>query len=154
MRPIVAVGAHRTRGTRLRSARVLLRILRSQRNRHRARLTTPVQHLPPDAIAQGIGAGPTAPPYDRFNVRGVHGRNTGIYTDFSGNICRFSARFHGKDNDLAGVNSVGISDLVLVRFVDDCVPHARAVGDTADAPEAVATGYDRGRDLGHDHAGW
>ncbi len=41
----------------------------------------------------------------------------------------------------------------MVRFVDDGVSHARAVGDTADAPEAVATGYDRGRDLGPNPGG-
>jgi hypothetical protein len=68
--------------------------------------------------------------------------------------CRhFSARFHRKDKYLAGINTIWISDLVTVRFVNDCVSHARAVGDTADAPEAVATGYDRGRDLGRDHGG-
>src|SRR6266851_9298931 len=68
--------------------------------------------------------------------------------------CRhFSARFHRKDKDLAGINAIWISDLVLVRFVNDCVSHARAVGDTADVPKAVATRYDRGRDLGHDHGG-
>jgi len=68
--------------------------------------------------------------------------------------CRhFSALFHRKDKDLAGINSIWISNLVMVRFVNDCVSHARAVGDTADAPEAVPTGYDRGRDLGHDHGG-
>jgi hypothetical protein len=68
--------------------------------------------------------------------------------------CRhFSARVLGKDKDLAGINTIWISDLVPVRFVNDCVSHARAVGDTADAPEAVATGYDRGCDLGHDYSG-
>ena len=68
--------------------------------------------------------------------------------------CRhFSARLHRKDKDLAGVNKIWISDLVPVRFVNDCVSHARAVGDTADAPQAVATRYDRGRDLGLDHGG-
>src|SRR3981189_1082598 len=66
----------------------------------------------------------------------------------------FSARFHRKDKDLAGINTIWISDLVPVRFVNHCVAPARAVGDTADAPEAVATGYDRGRDLGHDLGGW
>ena len=64
-----------------------------------------------------------------------------------------SARFHRKDKDLAGINTIWISDLVPVRFVNDCVPHARAVGDTADAPEAVAGGYDRGRYLGRDRSG-
>src|ERR1700704_4095515 len=67
----------------------------------------------------------------------------------AGIAAAFSARFHRKDKDLAGINTIWISDLVPVRFVNDCVSHARAVGDTADAPEAVATGYDRGRDLGH-----
>ena len=64
-----------------------------------------------------------------------------------------SARFHRKDKDLAGINTIWIPNLVLVRSVNDGVSHARAVGDTADAPEAVATGYDRGRDIGHDHGG-
>src|SRR5260370_39011335 len=62
--------------------------------------------------------------------------------------CRhFSARFHRKDKDLAVINTIWISDLVPVRFVNDGVSHARAVRDTADAPEAVARGYDRGRYL-------
>src|SRR5260370_28175525 len=64
------------------------------------------------------------------------------------NCRRFSACFQRKDKDLAGINTIWISDLVLVRFVNDCVTHAFAVGDTADAPEAVAAGYDPGRDLG------
>jgi hypothetical protein len=36
------------------------------------------------------------------------------------------ARFHRKDKDLAGMNTIWISDLVPVRFVNDCVSHARA----------------------------
>ena len=56
------------------------------------------------------------------------------------------ARFHRKDKDLAGINTIWISDLVPVRFVNDDVSHARAVGDAADVPEAVATGYNPGRD--------
>jgi hypothetical protein len=68
--------------------------------------------------------------------------------------CRhFSARLHRKDKDLAGINTIWISDLVPVRVVNDCVSDARAVGDTADAPEAVARGYDRGRYPGHGHGG-
>ena len=59
-----------------------------------------------------------------------------------------SARFHSKNKDLAGIDTIWISNMVPVRFVNDCVSHARAVGDTADVPEAVAPGYDRGRDLG------
>jgi hypothetical protein len=65
----------------------------------------------------------------------------------------FSARFHRKDKDLAGINAIGISDLVPVRLVNDGVSQARAVVDAADTPEAVAAGYDRGRDLGQDHGG-
>jgi len=64
-----------------------------------------------------------------------------------------SARFHRKDKNLAGINTIWISNLVLVCFVNNRVSRARAVGDTADAPEAVATGYDRSRGLGHDHGG-
>ena len=68
--------------------------------------------------------------------------------------CRhFSARVHRKHKDLAGINAIWISNLVLVRFVNDCVSYARAVGVTADAPEAVATGYDRGRRPGQDQGG-
>src|ERR1700731_785325 len=65
----------------------------------------------------------------------------------------FSARFHRKDKDLPGINAIGISDLVPVRLVNDGVSQARAVVDAADAPEAVAAGYDRGRDLGQDQGG-
>nr|WP_154072727.1 hypothetical protein [Bradyrhizobium erythrophlei] len=36
------------------------------------------------------------------------------------------ARFHRKDKDLAGINTIWISDLVPVCFVNDCVSHARA----------------------------
>ena len=64
--------------------------------------------------------------------------------------CRVSGRFQGKDKDLAGIYTIWISDPVSVRFVNDRVSRAHAVGDTADAPEAVATRYDRGRNLGLD----
>jgi hypothetical protein len=57
-----------------------------------------------------------------------------------------SARFHRKDKDLAGINTIWILDLVPVCLVNDGVSHTRAVGDAADVPEAVATGYNRGRD--------
>src|SRR5258708_2953087 len=65
--------------------------------------------------------------------------------------CRVSARFQGKDKDLAGIYTIWISDPVSVRFVNDRVSRAHAIGDTADAPQAVATRYDRGRNLGLDH---
>jgi hypothetical protein len=67
--------------------------------------------------------------------------------------CRVSACFQGKDKDLAGIYTIWISDPVSVRFVNDRVSRAHAVGDTADAPQAVATRYDRGRNLGLDHGG-
>src|SRR5258708_25967662 len=68
--------------------------------------------------------------------------------------CRhFSARFHRKDKGLAGINTIWISDLFPVRFVNDSVSRARSVGDTPDGPEAVAPGYDPGHDLVHDHGG-
>jgi hypothetical protein len=70
------------------------------------------------------------------------------------NYRHFSALFHRKDKDLAGINAIWISDLVPARFVDDRVPQTRTVGDTAHAQEAVATEYDRGCRLGHDHGGW
>jgi len=68
--------------------------------------------------------------------------------------CRhFSARFHRKEKDLAGINTIWIMDPVSVRFVNERVSRAPAVGDTADAPQAVATGYNRGRNLGLEHSG-
>src|SRR6266566_5384487 len=50
---------------------------------------------------------------------------------------RFTRR---KDKDLARMNQVGIADLLPVRLVNDGVARARAVGEAADAPEAVAAG--------------
>jgi hypothetical protein len=44
-----------------------------------------------------------------------------------------SPRFHKKDKDLAGINTIWISDLVPVRFVNDGVSHTRAVRDAVDA---------------------
>jgi hypothetical protein len=68
--------------------------------------------------------------------------------------CRhFSARFHRKDKYLAGLNTIWISDLVSVRFVNDRVSRTRAVAETTHAPRAVATGYNRGRHLRLDHGG-
>src|SRR3984893_3178822 len=64
-----------------------------------------------------------------------------------------SARFLGKDEDLTGVNAVRISDLVMVRTVNDCVSFSRTIDRTADAPQAVATRYHRGCNLGHRHRG-
>src|ERR1700704_3037687 len=97
---------------------------------------------------------PTASDAVAWRWRAVHGRARAkrarnIARAGAGIAATFSARFHRKDKDLAGINTIWISDLVPVRFVNDCVSHARAISDTADAPEAVATGYDRGRDLGH-----
>jgi hypothetical protein len=54
---------------------------------------------------------------------------------------RTSAAHHGNDEDLAGVNKVGIPDLVPVCPVHDRVARAVAIGDAADAPQAVAGGY-------------
>src|SRR3979411_2701071 len=50
--------------------------------------------------------------------------------------CRVSARFQGKDKDLAGIYTIWISDPVSVCFVNDRVSRTHAVGDTADAPQA------------------
>src|SRR6266403_3642116 len=58
-----------------------------------------------------------------------------------------------KDKDLAWINQVGIADLLPVRLVNDGVARAVAVGEAADAPEAVAAGDGGGRDLRHDHGG-
>jgi hypothetical protein len=65
-----------------------------------------------------------------------------------------SARFRRKDKGLAGINTIWVSDPVPVRFVNECVSHALAIGETADTPEAVATGYNRGCGLGREHRGW
>ena len=66
---------------------------------------------------------------------------------------RVSVRFQGKDKDLAGIYTIWISDPVSVCFVNDRVSRTHAVGDTADAPQAVAMRDDRGRNLGLDHGG-
>src|SRR5258707_15016105 len=58
-----------------------------------------------------------------------------------------------KDKDLAWINQVGIADLLPVRLVNYGVARARAVGEAADAPEAVAAGDGWGRYLRHDHSG-
>src|SRR5260370_34345716 len=55
-----------------------------------------------------------------------------------------------KDKDLAWINQVGIADLLPVRLVNYGVARARAVGEAADAPEAVAAGDGGGRDPRHD----
>src|SRR6266404_5931110 len=54
-----------------------------------------------------------------------------------------------KDKDLAWINQVGIADLLPVRLVNYGVARAVAVGEAADAPEAVAAGDGGGRDLRH-----
>jgi hypothetical protein len=93
-------------------------------------------------------------PFGNPGVLGLSAEKTRNHPSCRRWNCRhFSARFHRKDKDLAGINTIWISDLVPVGFVNDCVSHARAVGDTADVPEAVAPGYDRGRNLGPDHGG-
>ncbi len=58
-----------------------------------------------------------------------------------------------KDEDLPGINQIGITDLLPVRLVDDRVARARAIREVADAPEAIAAGDGGGRDLRHDHGG-
>src|SRR5262245_29349653 len=69
--------------------------------------------------------------------------------------CASSALLLRKDKNLAGINATWIADLVLVRFVNDCVSHTVTVDGAANAPETVAPRYNRGRDLGHDHhRGW
>src|ERR1700730_4924369 len=76
-------------------------------------------------------------------------------------LCHFAAarRCYGraslrrKDKDLAGINQVGIADLLPIRLVNDGVAGARAVGAGAEAPEAVAAGDSGSRDLRHDHGG-
>ena len=67
--------------------------------------------------------------------------------------CRVSARFQGKDENLAGIYTIWISDPVSVCFVNDRVSRTHTVGHTADAPQAVAMRYDRGRNLGLDRGG-
>ena len=48
----------------------------------------------------------------------------------------------GKDEDLAGMNEIWIADLVPVGPEEDRVLFAGAIGDAADAPQAVAAGDD------------
>jgi len=60
---------------------------------------------------------------------------------------RVSARLQGKDKGLTRINTIRISDPVSVCPVNKRVPRAVAIGDTADAPQAVAAGYDCGRSL-------
>jgi hypothetical protein len=68
-------------------------------------------------------------------------------------LSSLSAHFHRKDKELAGINTIWDFGLGPGLLVNDSVSYARAVGNAADAPEAVTTGYDRGRDLGIDPGG-
>ena len=52
---------------------------------------------------------------------------------------------------LAGINQVGIADLLPVRLVNDGVSRASAVGVAAETPEAIAAGDRGSRDLRHNH---
>jgi hypothetical protein len=49
-----------------------------------------------------------------------------------------SVALHGKDKDLAGLNKIWIPDPVSVCPIHDRVSCAVAIGDAADAPQAVA----------------
>src|SRR4051794_28798205 len=59
-----------------------------------------------------------------------------------------SASLGWKDNDLAGINTVGIPNLPSVGLVKHGVTLAVPVSQSTDAPETVAAGYDLGRRLG------
>ena len=59
----------------------------------------------------------------------------------------------GQDEDLARIDKVGISNPASVRLVNKRVERAHAIGGTADAPQAIATGYDGGRDPGRRDGG-
>src|ERR1700680_2741662 len=63
-----------------------------------------------------------------------------------------SGRLYWKDEDLAGVDTIWIADEFSVRPVNDRIARPIAIGDTADAPEAITTVYDRSRILGHPHS--
>jgi hypothetical protein len=65
-----------------------------------------------------------------------------VCTRYNGSV---SVAFHGKDKDLAGMNEIWIPDPVSVCPVHDRVSCAVAIGYAADAPQAVATGYDLGQ---------
>ena len=56
-----------------------------------------------------------------------------------------SVALQGKDKDLAGMNKIWIPDPVSVCPVYDRVSCAVAISDAADAPQAVAAGYDLGQ---------
>jgi hypothetical protein len=64
----------------------------------------------------------------------------------------FSVALHGNDEDLAGMNEIWMLDAVSVCPVHDRVSRAIAIGDAADAPLAVATGYDLGQILACDRS--
>src|SRR5258708_32602080 len=70
-----------------------------------------------------------------------------------GSVGTGSARFLGKDEHLAGINTVWIADLVMVRVVDDRISRAIPIGGAADAPQAVAARDDGSRDLRGRHSG-
>jgi hypothetical protein len=63
-----------------------------------------------------------------------------------------SGRLYWKDEDLAGVDTIWIADEFSVRPVNDRIARPIAIGDTADAPEAITMVYDRSRILGRPHS--
>ena len=56
-----------------------------------------------------------------------------------------SVALHGENKGLAGINEIWIPDPVSVCSVHERVSCAVAISDAADAPEAVAAGYDLAR---------
>jgi hypothetical protein len=59
-----------------------------------------------------------------------------------------SVMFEGENKGLAGINEIGIPDPVSVCSVHERVSCAVAISNVADAPEAVAAGYDPARNRG------
>ena len=56
-----------------------------------------------------------------------------------------SVALHGENKGLAGINAIWIPDPVSVCSVHERVSSAVAISDAADAPEALAAGYDLAR---------
>src|SRR5260370_38530287 len=94
--------------------------------------------------AYGPNTADAIPGMDRRNRR-KDGLTAGAVSD--------SARFVGKDEDLARINAVRISDLAMVRVVNDRISRAVPIGGTADAPQTIAPRHNRSGGLRHRHSG-
>src|SRR5215470_12812978 len=56
---------------------------------------------------------------------------------------RGSARRFRKHEGLPGINTIGISNPLAVRLVNGRILGAHAIGEPADTPQTIASGYDR-----------